>query len=473
MSTQKLSNISTPELMQRISHELEGLIVTDAKGRYIHVNQRWSSLTGYNPEEVKGRLVRDIVVQSRVDEVLSSGQFVSGDAILRNVKTGDEVPVYCSYTPLFHGGEIEGCLVYMIRKSEDSSLAIPSHVTALLEELNQQILQLKSPNIANSVDSIIGSSPEILKMKHEIICAARSTSTVLIEGETGSGKELVAQAIHAASPRQNQKMVKVNCAAIPSELLESEFFGYVDGAFTGARRGGQMGKFELSSGSSLFLDEINQMPLALQPKLLRALQEREIERVGSGISIPVDSRIISATNIPLHQMVAGGTFRNDLYYRLNVIKIRIPPLRERRQDIPALIDALLKQLNFQLQLQIPGITQETVERLMDYHWPGNVRELQNVLERAMNLAWFETLEWKYFSDYFTNHAPIAPTPMSAPPVPVLQQHMDLAQRTFLIEALERANGNKAQVARDLGISRTVLYKKLHRYQLLENHIPSK
>ena len=186
--------------------------------------------------------------------------------------------------------------------------------------------------------------------------------------------------------------MKVNCAAIPLELLESEFFGYVDGAFTGARRSGQVGKFEIANGGSLFLDEISQMPLTLQPKLLRVLQER-----------------------------------SDLYYRLNVIRIRIPPLRERREDIPMLIDHLIKKLNFQLNLQIPGITPEAVKRLMEYDWPGNVRELQNVLERAMNLAWFEMLEWKYFSDYF-NHPRY---PISASPaVPaILPESSTLRRRT--------------------------------------------
>ena len=295
---------------------------------------------------------------------------------------------------------------------------------------------------------------------------------MLIEGETGSGKELVAHAIHELSPRQNHRLVKVNCAAIPSELLESEFFGYADGAFTGARRGGQAGKFEIANHGSLFLDEISQMPFSLQPKLLRTLQEREIERIGSSNTIPIDTRIISATNIPLDQLVQEGKFRSDLYFRLNVIRIRIPPLRERRSDIPLLIDHLLKQLNYQLNLQIPGITQETVERLMEYDWPGNVRELQNVLERAMNLAWFETLEWKYFSDYFSRPPRPEPcfsggAPGQAPEKPpTLRQRAGVAEREILLQTLSRCGGNKAAAARELGISRTMLYKKLHKHHLI-------
>lgn len=468
MANRELDKIPTKALLQRIADELEGLIVTDADGRYIYVNQRWSSLTGYSLEQVKGRYVRDVVRSSRVDEVLQSQKFVSGDAVLLNARTGEEVPVYCSYTPLFHDGEMEGCLVCMIRKSEHTSMAIPPNVVTLLEELNRHLLLFQTqPLAADPLETIIGNSPEILKMKHEIVCAARSSSTVLIEGETGSGKELVAHAIHELSPRQPHRLVKVNCAAIPSELLESEFFGYVEGAFTGARRNGQAGKFEIANGGSLFLDEINQMPLSLQPKLLRALQEREIERIGSSTTIPIDIRVISATNAPLERLVEEHRFRSDLYFRLNVIRIRIPPLRERREDIPLLIDHLMKNLNYQLNLQIPGITNETVQRLMEYDWPGNVRELQNVLERAMNLAWFETLEWKYFSDYFSHPAfSPAPEPAPAPVQPSLRNLTGAAEREILLQALSECHGNKSLAAQQLGISRTILYKKLHKYHLL-------
>ena len=411
MMVQSLHEISTKALMQRIADELEGLIVADAEGRYAYVNQRWSSLTGYTFEQVKGRYVRDVVRLSRVDEVLKTQKFVSGDAILLNSQTGEEVPVYCSYTPLFHENKLEGCLVYMIRKNE-------------------------------------------------------SSSTVLIDGETGSGKELVAHAIHELSPRCKNRLIKVNCAAIPAELLESEFFGYVEGAFTGASRGGRIGKFEMANGGSLFLDEINQMPLALQPKLLRVLQEREIERVGSSATIPIDTRIISSTNTPLEKLVMEEKFRSDLYFRLNVVCIHVPPLRERSEDIPLLIDWLMKQLNFRLNLQIPGISQEAVQRLMEYDWPGNVRELQNVLERAMNLAWFETLEWKYFSDYFKHHAYETKTLNSAAPPRLLRQRTDELEKDILMQVLQEFHGNKTLVAQNLGISRTILYKKLHKYQLL-------
>ena len=385
---QSLHEISTKALMQRIADELEGLIVADAEGRYAYVNQRWSSLTGYTFEQVKGRYVRDVVRLSRVDEVLKTQKFVSGDAILLNSQTGEEVPVYCSYTPLFHENKLEGCLVYMIRKNEDVSMAVPSHVVSLLEELNRQMQLLQSfqQNTVDPLDRIVGNSPEILKMKHEIVCAARSSSTVLIDGETGSGKELVAHAIHELSPRCKNRLIKVNCAAIPAELLESEFFGYVEGAFTGASRGGRIGKFEMANGGSLFLDEINQMPLALQPKLLRVLQEREIERLGGSRTIPVNVRVIAATNRDLWQMVEDRQFRSDLFYRLNVFPLELPPLRDRPEDIPLLAKHFTQKMARHMNRAIDAIPTEALRQLMSWDWPGNVRELENVIERAVLLT---------------------------------------------------------------------------------------
>ncbi|MBR3641198.1 MAG: sigma 54-interacting transcriptional regulator [Oscillibacter sp.] len=471
MATYDLSKVPTKELLLRIVDEMQGLVIADAEGRYVYVNQHWSVLTGYSLEDVRGRFVRDVVRSSRVDEVLRTKKMITGDAVLLNATTGREVPVYCSYAPLFENDELAGCFLYMIPKNERESPSIPTNVTALLDELNQQLLRLqKTPQ--GAMDSIVGSSPQILKMKHEIAIAARSMSTVLIEGETGCGKELVAHAIHELSDRSDQRMIKVNCAAIPSELLEAEFFGYTEGAFTGAKRGGKPGKFELADKGTLFLDEINQMPLSLQPKLLRALQEREIERVGSPVSIPIDTRVISATNVSLEDLVRQDLFRSDLYFRLNVIRISIPPLRERKEDIPELIDFFMKQLNLRLNLQIPGITPDAVERLMEYDWPGNVRELQNVLERAMNLAWFETLEWKYFSDYFLHHslassAPVLrPTDVPQPTISPLRRYRGEAERELLRSTLAECGGNKAEAARKLGLSRTALYKKLHNYHLL-------
>lgn len=462
--------LSNKELLRLIVDELAGVIVTDINGRYVYVNNRWSSMTGLTLQAVRGKYVRDVVSTSRVDYVLQTKRFVSGDAILKNARTGSEVPVYCSYVPLFQEGNLVGCYVYMIQKSETTALDVPSNAAHLMESLDFFLKQLEHNNAKYSLEGIVGESACMAQLKNEIVSAARSGSTVLIEGETGSGKELVAHAIHNLSARKDKAFIKVNCSSIPSELMESEFFGYENGAFTGAKKGGNPGKFEKADGGSLFLDEINQLPLQLQPKFLRVLQEYEIERIGSSHSIPVDVHIIAATNVPLSQLVSKGQFRTDLYYRLNVLRLRVPPLRERKEDIPAIARHILRQLNYQLQIQIPYIEDEAMERLMEYSWPGNVRELHNVIERAMNISWTDPLQWKHFSGYFNqleHGRRIEEIP--APPAADVPLHSQLrekratAERDAIIHALNECNGNKSLAAQKLGISRTILYKKLHQY----------
>jgi len=253
-------------------------------------------------------------------------------------------------------------------------------------------------------------------------------------------------------------------------LLESEFFGYEGGAFTGANRNGKAGKFEMANKGSMLLDEINQLPSLLQPKMLRVLQEKEVERIGSTRSIPIDVRIIAASNVPLERLVSEGSFRSDLFYRLNVIRILLPPLRERKEDIPAIADSLLKRLNFQMQLQIPGISDEAKTRLMEYDWPGNIRELQNAIERAMNFAWCERLEWGHFEDYFKNCSTSGNSTkelaiyLNDLPKGIKQKKQDLEHKTIL-DALGKCKGNKAQAAKLLGISRTSLYKKIQAFKI--------
>ena len=249
--------------------------------------------------------------------------------------------------------------------------------------------------------------------------------------------------------------------------MESEFFGYEEGAFTGAKKGGKEGKFEMANRGSIFLDEINQMPMVLQPKILRVLQEKEVEHVGGKNSIPIDTRLIAAANIPLEKLVKENKFRSDLYYRLNVLVINIPPLRERKEDIPILCDSLLDRLNFQMGMNVPGISNEAKERLKDYDWPGNIRELQNVIERAMNAVWTDTIEWCHMKDYFENKK------LRRHDRYVEGQNFEIKtmkrsiEKSIVLEAIDKCDGNKTQAAKMLGISRTMLYKKINRYHLNE------
>jgi transcriptional regulator with PAS, ATPase and Fis domain len=288
----------------------------------------------------------------------------------------------------------------------------------------------------------------------------------LIEGETGVGKELVAHSIHDLSKRSIKPLIKVNCAAIPSELFESELFGYEYGAFTGAKKEGKQGKFEMANGGSLFLDEINQLSVVAQPKLLRVLQEKEIERIGGKESVPVDVRLIVATNTSLEKMIIDKKFRDDLYYRLNVINIRIPSLRERKRDIRLLADNIISKLNFQLGLNVQGIDNHVIEKFMEYEWPGNIRELQNVIERGMNIALTGILTWNYFEDYFHNKLLRHDASMYNDKTLPLKQAKIEIEKDIINGCLMKNNYNKAQCARELGISRTMLYKKMKQYNIM-------
>ncbi|HWI63744.1 MAG TPA: sigma 54-interacting transcriptional regulator [Symbiobacteriaceae bacterium] len=298
-------------------------------------------------------------------------------------------------------------------------------------------------------ERLIGQSPAMAEIRRLGRLAARSRATVLLLGESGTGKELLARAIHQASPRQAGPFVAVNCAAVPDALLEAEFFGYADGAFTGARRGGKPGKFAQADGGTLFLDEVGELAPALQAKLLRAVQEREVEPVGATGPVAVDCRVIAATGRDLQAMVARGEFRLDLFYRLNVLAFRLPPLRERPGDIPALAAHLLVKLS--CPDPPPRLAAAAVERLKAYDFPGNVRELENLLERALVLAPGPVIGPEQF--------PVAGAP---PEAAQWRQRRQEVERAALQEALAQAGGNKTRAARLLGLSRSQFYEKLNR-----------
>lgn len=296
--------------------------------------------------------------------------------------------------------------------------------------------------------------------------AAAGNSSVLVLGESGTGKELFAQAIHNASPRADKPFIAINCAALPENLAESTFFGYVDGAFTGARRGGQAGLFEQADGGTLLLDEISETSPDLQAKLLRVLQEGEVRRLGANKAISVDVRIICTSNRDLVRCMDEGSFRTDLFYRLNVIDIYVPPLRHGREDIPYLAAAILDKLCRAEGWLMPEIHPDTLAAMMTYSWPGNVRELHNVLERALNLAQGNTLSPHHLPDKIVDQSAAAAPSIAAsadvPPGRELGARLAETERRVLMEALERNGGNRAKTARELGISTTTLWRRLKR-----------
>ncbi|MDR2875273.1 MAG: sigma-54 dependent transcriptional regulator [Methylobacillus sp.] len=301
------------------------------------------------------------------------------------------------------------------------------------------------------VDNMIGDSPAMRKVYEAIRQVAPEKATALIVGETGTGKELVAHAIHKLSPRNDAMFVAVNCAAIPADMLESELFGHERGAFTGAIKE-RIGKFELADGGTLFLDEVTEMPVALQAKLLRALQEGVIERLGGHRPINVNIRVVAATNRDPQQAVRDGQLREDLYYRLNVFRLDLPPLRERSADIPALAQHFVAQRNMTL-------APDTLNRLAAYRWPGNVRELQNVLERAAIMCSGDTITAAHLP------ADLAPDATPAPDTLSIPEATEALERRMIAEALKQTNGNKSKAARLLNISERSLWYKLTRYDL--------
>lgn len=312
-----------------------------------------------------------------------------------------------------------------------------------------------------TINDIVGQSKAVLLLKEEIIAAAKTKSTVMVLGETGTGKELAAHAIHRLSSRRHNAFVRVNCAAIPDNLLESELFGYEPGAFTGAGRGGQVGKFEAADGGTIFLDEIGDMPLSLQSKILRVLQEKEIEKIGGRAPIAIDVRIIAATHRNLRELVQSQKFREDLYYRLHVIPIHLPPLREHPEDIPLLVDFFLTKQAAILDITKPDIDRDFMATLIEYDWPGNVRELANIVELAISMS------------HGTIRKDLLPPSMLPEQISyrfsdeaaALRNYAEEAEKEAIIKALEMYGGNKIKVCESLGISRSSLYNKLKKYEI--------
>jgi DNA-binding NtrC family response regulator len=368
-----------------------------------------------------------------------------------------------------------------IKQGAADFITKPFQFDALLHVLSSAMEQrrLKSENAylrsqlqeRYRIDGLVGRSQVMRDLFHLLEIVAATSSTVLITGETGTGKELAAKAIHHNSARRAQRFLAINCSAIPETLLEAELFGHVRGAFTGAVANRQ-GRFEQAHKGTLFLDEIGTMSPALQAKLLRVIQEREFERVGDSHSIKVDVRVIAATHSDLARMVADGSFREDLFYRLNVIPVRLPPLRERRDDIPLLVQHFLQKLSADLGRGPSTMSQEGLRRMMAYHWPGNVRQLENVVERAVAFSQGRT---QVEVQDLTSEVDPTPPPSLSAEVSMPDDGLDFehyisgVELSLIRQSLERTQGNKRQAAKLLNLKRTTLIEKLKRLEPREQH----
>jgi PAS domain S-box-containing protein len=366
---------------------------------------------------------------------------------------------------------IEQDITELVRLNEELA-----HTTAHLHNLQQEMSRFQAAD--DPFYAIKGHSASIQSAIQSAQKVAQTDATVLIYGESGVGKELFAKAIHQASRRREKPFIAINCGAIPAALFESELFGYQGGAFTGAEKKGKPGKLELAHGGTLFLDEIGELPLELQVKLLRALQERQFYRVGGTEPITVNTRIVAATNRQLEQMVADGRFREDLYYRLNVFSLEIPPLRERREDLPELVQIFIHEYSVTHEQPVPRIASEVMKALYDYNWPGNIRQLRNVIERLSILQENGVIQSEHLPSIIRSGTDLrAPSPVSpalkyaAPPALHPASPTSFApgpastEQQRIKAALERTYGNKKAAAELLGISRGTLYNKMKKYKL--------
>lgn len=432
-----------------LEHAYDGILMTDEKNRITMVSPPMLELFSLEKNEVLHKPVEQVLPQLKLGNV-----FQSEMAEVSDFNEMNGIRYIVNRIPIKKDGKVIGAIgkVMFRQLNEVSELFKRLQQAENKASFFHEQLQ-KSESARFTWDHIFSKDPYMEKLKKSAAKAAKGRSTVLIRGESGTGKELFAHAIHNSSARSERKFIVVNCAAIPEDLLESEFFGYEEGAFTGAKLRGKIGKFDLANGGTLFLDEIGDMSLSLQAKLLRVLQEREFYRVGGNVRVKVDVRIIAATNRNLEEMVRQGKFREDLYYRLNVISLNIPPLRDRVQDVEYLIMELMKELNSMLGTSITGIASSAKTALLRYEWPGNVRELRNVLERAMTFAEHGKIQAEDLPDYL-----LSP----------LTEQISLAEDAELgaiRKALSQTNGNKAKAAKLLGISRSGLYEKIKKYQL--------
>jgi PAS domain S-box-containing protein len=445
------------DLLESIFHSTrEGYLAITNEGRILMLNQPMAELLGVSIDSAVGRHIRDIVHDKRLPQILWTGRFQYGELVRIQ---GRETVVM--RMPLYNQGRLVGAVSKVIFQDVEQLLALAENISSQRRTFPCHTTTFGDSHSARyTVDSLIGNSKVITRLRETVSRVAQGPSTVLIRGESGTGKELVAHALHANSPRHKGPFIKVNCAAVPENLLESELFGYQEGAFTGARKGGQVGKFELANGGTIFLDEIGDMPLPMQAKILRVLQEKEIERLGDSRPRPVDVRVVAATNRDLEELIRQGRFREDLYYRLNVVSIYIPPLRERIDDIPLLVNHFIQKFNCEFGVIVQDVSPEVLEVFCNYHWPGNVRELENVLERAFNLVDGNTIELKHLPPYLQQASQGKKRNLFNHTLATLLREVE---KEALLEALAAAGGNKMQAARNLGISRAWLYKKMKQY----------
>ena len=437
----------------------DGVFVSDTEGTIKYVNERACQLVSQECDKIIGTNIKNMFQNEKFHQIIESG-----------IPEVDSYDIYgkqfiVSHVPFKSTGEDEEEITGMVSTAYLNDNMITEEIARKWLYLNQQLqyykdeLEKRAGGVSR-FDQMVSYNPVFQEIKKEARFIARSTSTVLLTGESGVGKDMFARGLHEASSRAKGPFIKVNCVSIPESLFESELFGYAPGSFTGALKSGKSGYFERANNGTIFLDEIGDMPLSIQVKLLQVLQEKEFTRVGGTEKQQVDVRIIAATNRDLREAISNKTFREDLFYRLNVIEFHLPPLRNRPEDVIPLAQAFVEKYNDILGSRVTGIQESAQMALQQYDWPGNIRELENAIERAANYVW----EGEIGIDNLPSQ--IRKGPVSTQErMPSYQGAMMDAERTLLLKTLEKTGGNKSAAARLLNMSRSTFYEKLAKYDI--------
>ena len=434
----------------------DGFIITDTEGNVGEINKQYADFFGKSRSEIIGKSILNIIPNSKMIDIVKH-KFSEEDAVHKYIDgeaKGNSVIVSRSYVEDEDGNVVAGVAQV---KFKVQTLAVAKKLMNEYEELEYYREEFQNQN---RVDNIIGSDTKFREIVKECLKVAKTDIPVLLTGETGTGKEVMAKALHTNSLRYDKPFVSINCAAIPFELLESELFGYMDGAFTGAKRGGKKGKFQLANGGTIFLDEIGDMPSSMQAKLLRVLQEKEIEPLGSEKSIPLDVRVVAATRQDLEAKMKDGSFREDLYYRLSVFNIHIPPLRERGGDSLELAEFFLDELNHKYKTY-KTFSKAVKAYFLKYQWPGNVREVNNVVQSAYAISTENIID--------INDIPARMLQQDKPAINLdknnksLGQMVDDYEKEVILELLKKHKGNCLEAAKEAGIHKSNFYRKLQKY----------
>lgn len=434
----------------------DGFIITDTEGNVREINKQYADFFGKSRSEIIGKSILNIIPNSKMIDIVKH-KFSEEDAVHKYIDgeaKGNSVIVSRSYVEDEDGNVVAGVAQV---KFKVQTLAVAKKLMNEYEELEYYREEFQNQN---RVDNIIGSDTKFREIVKECLKVAKTDIPVLLTGETGTGKEVMAKALHTNSLRYDKPFVSINCAAIPFELLESELFGYMDGAFTGAKRGGKKGKFQLANGGTIFLDEIGDMPSSMQAKLLRVLQEKEIEPLGSEKSIPLDVRVVAATRQDLEAKMKDGSFREDLYYRLSVFNIHIPPLRERGGDSLELAEFFIDELNHKYKTY-KTFSKAVKAYFLKYQWPGNVREVNNVVQSAYAISTENIID--------INDIPARMLQQEKPAINLdknkksLGQMVDDYEKEVILELLKKHKGNCLEAAKEAGIHKSNFYRKLQKY----------